>query len=165
MNPLGGATSSSSSGIVKGSGVKRKGGRRGNQAVTTRWDPALIGPFCRWRSCLDDGSSSSSSSEMMVWFKHVCPVHAEIKAFLDRRSGSPGSGGGGGGKSSSGSCSEASRYLLRKALVPEMRKGRRVGILQADMTSLLHASSLLQVRYMVVVVVVVVVVEDDACIV
>jgi len=131
-------------------GFGKKGVRKsGNKSTSSRWDQTLIGPFCWWRSCLDDEGGCRGTAHVSAGGKHVCEVHGEQKAFLDRRAltlrGKPGSGS----SNSTGfnSKSEANRYLLPKGPPSsEARKnGKRIGLVQADLRALLHASSLLQV--------------------
>ena len=57
-----------------------------------KWDTTVLSTLCRWRSCLCEAKADSS---------HLCPYHAEIKSFLDRRA-------------SANSLSESVKYLPRK---------------------------------------------------
>jgi hypothetical protein len=123
----------------KGKGKMKTSGRskaRSRKAAVTKWDPTLIGNFCRWRGCLDACTGGGA-----VGAKNVCLAHGEVKQFLDRRSGVQ------GGKNTS----ESSRYLIRKPpsdghgqAAGSSNSARAVG-LEADLAVLLHASSLLQV--------------------
>jgi hypothetical protein len=61
-----------------------------------RWDSTVLSTLCRWRSCLCEARADGS---------HLCPYHAELKSFLDRRA-------------SSNTLSESLKYMPRK--IPNM---------------------------------------------
>ena len=114
---------------------KGKKGKKGQPGVL-RWDLTLIGPFCRWRSCLEGTVPSVPGGTV----RHVCEVHSELKRYLDARRPT--------GKEKA--TSESARYMLRKPLPPVevTKKGLTLGVMEADVVALLHASTLLQVSEM-----------------
>jgi hypothetical protein len=122
--------------LAEGADGRGRGKRGRKVGSSPRWDPTIVGPYCRWRSCLDEAVGGQGAG------KHVCEVHGEVKRFLDARSavGSKGQGG----KDKAAAASEATRYLPRKPPADSSRRAR-VGM-DFEVLSLLHASSLLQVR-------------------
>jgi len=88
---------------------------------SSKWDSALLGNFCRWRSCLRPAS-------MLPAPRSLCVHHAHLKQFLDART-------------PKGKPSETGRFLPKR---PPATKRTSPPTTSDDLALLKAASSLLQ---------------------
>lgn len=75
-------------------GAPEADARPEDRANANKWDGALLGPFCRWRSCLSHASALPAP-------RSLCAHHSQLKQFLDVRT-------------TKGGPSETSRFLPKR---------------------------------------------------
>jgi hypothetical protein len=95
----------------------------GGKKAKKRWDPAVLGNFCRWRACMLEATAKVSplscesaaklnipplTSNRQPAPKYLCTGHSHVKTFLDVRAA------GTTGGPLPPTCADAARFLPRK---------------------------------------------------